>query len=167
MSEQVVLFDLAEAYESTSLFFECLMLLPAIAFLLISSVTFVKALKNKSAWSFGAKIVSVPAFLLGLIMLTSQIYNWIANPVPTYYRKLIADEDYLITKGEIRHIRPTSIWAGDPIATFIVSDHKFTYGPRSGNFQLDRIEDGGLLRNGLSVEIWHKEGEILRIISLP
>lgn len=93
------------------------------------------------------------------LQLTKSLVEW----NPDVYEWLV-DQDYTITDGVVNSMATApKFWASDPVPTFRVADIVFEYGTFGDNYNLNISERGGVIEDGLSVQVWHRDGFILRI----
>ena len=122
-------------------------------------------LKLRTARIKSAKTIG---FALGTVALFLLVTGGLAlgmDPLGAEYRRMIENRDYQKVRGKITNLTPSTLVAGNPVATFEVAGKVFAYGRGSENFNLDLAGDNRVLANGLSVEIWFNHDQILRILS--
>jgi hypothetical protein len=107
----------------------------------------------------------IPVFLL-LLGVTTMIgeCRLIAGAEQRLYASWIDHKEYQIESGQIRNLAlKDKFWKTDPLPTFVVGSTVFEYGVFSKNHRLLNHLDGGPLREGRHVTIWHHDGLVLRM----
>lgn len=161
MSEPKILFDVLDQSAGPSVLFSFPYFMGFPSLLLFFAVRGFRKARTKLGKIMGFALGAVALFLM-----VAGMGALFTNPLATEYRKYIESHDYTEVRGEITHLTESTLVAGNPAATFEVAGHVFAYGRGSENYQLEMVDKGGILTNGLPVKIWLKDDKILRIFSV-
>jgi len=112
------------------------------------------------------KTISMIVFIVGLTSLITGIVALFMDPLAAEYRQSIESRDYSEIQGSISNLTESTLCAGNPAATFEVNGHVFEYARGSENYELNMVEKGGFLANGLGVIIWFRDDKILRVFTM-
>ena len=163
MIEPKVIFDAVESSANSTgslLFFIVL----SVGFPCILLFFAVRAFRN--AQTKATKGIGIVTGVVGLLLLVTGLGSLLTDSLANEFRQQIENKDYTEVQGKITNLTESTMLAGNPAATFEVSDHVFEYGRGSGNYELNMVENGGILANGISVRIWFKDDKILRIYAI-
>jgi hypothetical protein len=109
------------------------------------------------------KAIGIVLGLVGLVTFLTGLGSLLTDPLSAEYRDPIESNNYSEVEGKITDLTASTKIAGNPVATFQVSGHTFEYARGSVNYELNIIEKGGILANGIPVTIWFEGDKILRI----
>ena len=161
MSEPKILYDAMQTSAGmTGLLFHIALGVGFPALLLTAAARKLRTARTKSAKMVGFALGTVALFLL-----VGGVLSLGMDPLGAEYRRMIENRDYQKVRGKITNLTASTLVAGNPVATFEVASKVFAYGRGSENFNLDLAVDNRVLANGLSVEIWFNQDQILRILS--
>ena len=163
MTEPKILFDAVEYSASSSGSFLSIILSLALPCMLI----FFGVRAFRKAETKGAKGIGGAVGLVGLVLFLTGLGSLLTDPLSAEYRQRIESKDYSEVEGAITKLTESTMLAGNPAATFEVSEHVFEYGRGSANYELDMVEKDGILANEIPVKILFKDDKILRVYSLP
>ena len=123
---------------------------------------------SKSRLMFAVLVPSCIGVLVASCALLSLV-NFVTGQCDSIYYQWLNRSDYDVVDGHIEHLETKrKLLASDPIPTFQVHGRIFGYGVSSENFHLDTTKHGGVLEEGLSVEILFKDDIILQMyVTIP
>ena len=164
MNEPKVIYDAVESLANTtgSLIFFIVLGVGFPCLLLFFGVRAFRKAQTKATKGRGI-VVGV----IGLLSLATGLGSLLTDGLANEVRQQIEKKDYTEVQGRITNLTESTMLAGNPAATFEVSDHLFEYGRGSDNYELNMVEKGGILANGISVRIWFNNDKILRIYHIP
>lgn len=132
----------------------------------VAAVTFRITKRRRSAYSrFGYMLrLWIPLFLACIVAaLVVDEIGLLSNAYQAEIARFLEQKDFEIENGEITNIGKDKIWKSDPIPTFRVAETEFEFGVYSKNFRLLSNRDGGPIKEGRTVEVWHHDGLVLRV----
>lgn len=152
----VIIFD-AAAHPYRNLGF----LLPGVAFMMVGALL---VFRPEALGAFGIRAVPFFRwfFLLFAVLWTAAVGGTVLNDNMKAQRSLKSG-DCKIVEGRVEHFHPMP-WTGHDMESIDVNGVQFSYSDYVGTAGFNNTEShGGPIREGMTVRICYREGEILRL----
>ena len=107
---------------------------------------------------------------IGVLIIGYQcvsLVHFVTGKCLNEYERWIEEKDYEVVEGFVKDIeKKRKLLASDSVPTFKVGSQIFEYGVSSDNFYIDTKEYGGILIEGLYVEILFRGSTIIKIYEI-
>ena len=172
MDHARVIYDLVELTPDTATIDVVMTVGGLVVLWVLGGVTIRLTYRARQEWrTRTARVVFVWSTVFISVFLVSYtggtVWHLTRQPAREKYQAWLKGKDCRTSRGKVEQlIVNEKVWGSDPVPTFCVAQETFEYGTYSPNPRLEIKARGGVLKEGMPVEMMHRGGLILRITSL-